>query len=187
MMDTLKILTKARALLALPEHWCQGAIETTRQTTCGIIRAYCAAGAVRRVAGAVGWSNNHPALVALAAVAPLDEERCHAILGTHGIDAIWTVVGFNDWCRTDHAAVLAWFDRAIEAERAQLAARAQVDALMVDLAELLRQEPVQPAGGTDAVEEMSVPPVPIAIPVAIVSLADIEDEARERKRELEPA
>jgi aerobic-type carbon monoxide dehydrogenase small subunit (CoxS/CutS family) len=91
---TVEILTKARALIAEPEHWCQKHWHESD----GATEAWCAWGAVAETTGMVSDFSNG-AIDALNA----------ATFGLGGCG----IVDYNDDPGTTHADILAAFDKAI--------------------------------------------------------------------------
>ena len=112
LMTTLEALRAARRLITDPEHWCQeSSAREADGTNCSVhhpgARSFCAAGALWKVTGTYLGSEDDERIVDAAAM------RLHAATG-------WStntkIVEFNDHVTTDHAAVLAVYDKAICAE-----------------------------------------------------------------------
>lgn len=168
-MTTVEVLLAAKALLADKKHWCQGSMvreyRLDPRPGAPAIVARCAAGAIAHVAQAGYGYISHPAMTALAETAPLRKDYRDRIKSIRGGDA-YVVAYYNDGPKVMHEDVMAWFDRAIAWAKTE--SEAAVTARMVSaVANLLKE-----AG---------------LVPVPVVSLADIEDEARGGKRELEYA
>lgn len=111
-MTTLEVLKQARALIASPEHWTQGALaHTCDGGVCGPTDPdatnWCAIGAV--------WSATHgnkPQIVdSIAALADVVPNR-GPITQIELQEA--RVQRYNDNPATDHQTILDLFDRAIE-------------------------------------------------------------------------
>ena len=108
MTPTREILTTARALIATPDKWTQGAY---RRDAAGEMCkpenavCWCAVGALADII-------NSPNLTEDDELRIFEEAR-HAI---EKANQITTLESFNDAPNRTHAEVLAAFDRAIEAE-----------------------------------------------------------------------
>jgi hypothetical protein len=93
--EVLRVLTEARWWLNDPEHWCKHSADRDGRT--------CALGAVQKFNSGM-WGDPKKYL----------EEQVPSM--PHAC-----VINFNDWDATNHADVLALFDRAIAARRAAVA------------------------------------------------------------------
>ena len=103
-MTTLEILEAARALIAEPEHWCQGAqaldaTGTVRRPCSRLAVRWCSLGATDRVTRYKGIRADN------------------ALYSALGMPPDIGIANFND--SHTHAEVLDLFDRAIAAERAK--------------------------------------------------------------------
>lgn len=99
MTTTLEILQKARATIALPENWTQGAYARNKQgAACSALnktaRCWCASGALHKA-----WQGNYSVLYVDA-------------LNILGRVAGMSIIDYND--RHTHEELLAVFDKAIE-------------------------------------------------------------------------
>jgi len=187
-MNVLQTLIEARKLIANRMNWCTGGMRQCAPD--GVSVAYCAAGALYHVLG-IRVDSTAPAPLAEGALQALAETAL--LLPDHRVAirkkypnaeyrALWEVVTFND--QNNHDTVLAWFDRTIGILRA-----------VETLAELLPVEPPtvsvvqEDSGGAEASTGSRSADAPPFVLLPILSLADIEDEARRevRERELEPA
>ena len=113
MNTVLENLQKARDLIAKPEHWVVGTRHCDRAKRNGSY-AHCALGAIEAAMGAEhlwGADNCCAEVVALSASIPNKEVVKDVSPDSH--DA--RVAAFNN--RTNHATVLAWFDRAIAIQK----------------------------------------------------------------------
>jgi hypothetical protein len=115
-MNTLELLTSARALITDPGRWVQGIREMTMPD--GTL-SFCALGALDEALQ--GVSDNHPAVSVLAQSLTPDER----LRAARHIKAVWSehetvcdgglVAQFNN--TGTHAEVLSLFDRAIDRQR----------------------------------------------------------------------
>lgn len=108
-MNTLKTLIAARSVITNPSNW----TKYTRDNQNG---AHCALGAVDAVL--IGAQcDYHPAVAALAAAMTAGEKKiAEKAFGCEPGCAAVFVAQFNNG--SDHASVLALFDRTIEQQRA---------------------------------------------------------------------
>lgn len=119
-MNTLEILTGARAAIAEERHWRQG----IRKDWASDGRwAFCALGAIDEALNGKD-ADYHPATAVLfECLTSAERERAYGVLHRrwgHMPDMLsqrkhWVVVQFNN--SSTHAEVLAAFDRAIERQR----------------------------------------------------------------------
>lgn len=120
MKSKLQILIDARALIERRENWCQRVLWLHN----GGSFAFCSRGALIDAADhePAAWDINFDVLVILAAALPIDWLP-HEIPMTRAVE-------FNN--SHSHAEVIAWFDRAIESERARESIGKQVRAIIDD-------------------------------------------------------
>lgn len=111
MKTTKEVLVEAKAIISDPKRWTQGALVEEGE---GGRHCYCALGALAKVSGmkqpisSPSAYEPTPAMIALAAAIEPDFVPEHD-------DAADLVYSFNDDDETSHAAVMAAFDKAIEA------------------------------------------------------------------------
>lgn len=106
-LTTLQALRAARRLLTDPRHWCRGSSARDASGTNVTVhhpgaRRFCAAGALWKVTGSYLGTDDD------TAVQTASGRLCDA--------AGMEIVEFNDCEDTDHAAVLAVYDKAIWVE-----------------------------------------------------------------------
>lgn len=115
MNTVLENLQKARDLIAKPENWVRGIRHCPAAEGDGSY-AHCALGAIEAALGPkMHWNagNCTPEVVALAAVVP----QSHKATLRFGMDSLneCVVATYNN--ATNHEAVVALFDRAIEIQK----------------------------------------------------------------------
>ena len=123
--EQLKTLIAARKLIENPNQWIKGAIaRTARGYECeaesGTARCFCAIGAVRRARHDLTGTpfGSYPTVNRLRDAVQL--ENPNRIEGESECLNTMTVADYNDRPQTTHADVLALYDRAIAATKAEL-------------------------------------------------------------------
>jgi hypothetical protein len=112
--DVLRVLKEARQWLSDPAHWHKGGFAPNNNDNPQVAEATCAWGACSRAAGSDNFYD-------IGTDAENAAARLLSIqLGARPDDAL-AISDFNDLPDTTHDDVVALFDRAISARRAELA------------------------------------------------------------------
>jgi hypothetical protein len=116
-MSTLDILKRAREILSKPESWIKGAFAADKNGlavgACGLDAcSWCAEGALKEASAQLGNGRYLPISVFQSLEAQIPEEiQNHARKNAKSL-----IPFYNDAEERTHEEVMAWFDKAIQAE-----------------------------------------------------------------------